>query len=116
MFKISQLDEAFKQSLSVVNFRGGFDTFLFRKGFKESFLSEKQRTEILDYVKTNIDDNVYINVKTQIDEQESLITGYYSNPQYSSIRPRKFRGAYAPVVYQTFAGLMEFSLLQQIEQ
>lgn len=106
MFNISQLDEAFKQSLSVVNFKGGFDTFKFRKGFEQEFnLSLEEKEEILDYVEQKLTNSTFHTVKSQIDNQEFLTSDFYANPY-----PRKFRGAYAPVVFKTFAGVMALSL------
>lgn len=110
MFDITQLHEAFKQSLSVVNFQGGFDSFKFRKGFEQEFnLSSEEKNEILDYVEQKLTSapfqTVFQTVKSQIDDQEFLTTDYYANSY-----PHKFRGAYAPVVFKTFAGVMALSL------
>lgn len=108
MFTAQQLGTAFNDTLSIVNFKSGFDTFKFRKGFESDFeLSKKQQDEILDYLKSNIqkENLIYRIVKSQIDNQEFLSTDYYTSP-YS----RKFRGAYSSVVYKTVAGIMALSL------
>lgn len=108
MFTLEQLDNAYKNALLVVQFEGGFDTFTFRKGFEHEFiLSDDEKKQILDYVESKIQQGSpqYQQIKSQIDQQEFLSTDYYCNPA-----PRKFVGAYAPVVYKTFAGLMAMSL------
>lgn len=113
MFTNEELNEAMTTATSVVEFQGGFDTLVFRKGFEESEFSASEKQSILDFISMNLSDNTYLSVKNQIDEQEFLFSEYYSAPQCSSNRPRQFRGAYAPVIKRTFAGLMELSLHQQ---
>lgn len=108
MLKNGNAEQAFRESVSAVTF--GFDTFAFRK-FYEVGLDKEEQIAIMDFVKEKIPKGtpIYQAVKKQIDEQEFLTTDYYANPY-----PRKFIGAYAPVVYKTFAGLMAMSLSQQI--
>jgi len=109
MFPIEKLDNAFNSALSIVNFRGGFDTFQFRKGFENEFnLTEDEKNEILDYLNRKLrkGNNIYQLVKNQINQSEFLTTAYYANPTY----PRRFRGAYHPVIMRTFGGAMALSL------
>jgi hypothetical protein len=104
MFTDVQLSNAFNESLSVINFQGGFDTFTFRKGFEGGLgLSPEEKNEILDYLKTKVrkGDHVYQKVKAQIDKEEFLSADYYENPV-----KRQFRGSYFPVVLKTLAGIM----------
>ncbi|WML41996.1 hypothetical protein RCG19_10420 [Neobacillus sp. OS1-2] len=104
MFTIIQLDNAFNSAIGIVNFKGGFDAFKFRKGFEEdTTISIAEKEEILAYLETKIPKSsmTYLIVKERINQQEFLSTDYYANPH-----PRKFRGAYAPVVLKTFAGIM----------
>lgn len=115
MFTNEALKEAMTTAISVVNFRGGFDTLVFQKCFEESEFSEEEKQSILDYIRINLTDATYLAVKTQVDKQQFLFTEWNSCPKCCSIRPRKFRGAYKPVIQRTFAGLMELSLCQQIE-
>lgn len=115
MFTVENLGNAFNDALSVVNFSGGFDTLVFQKGYEESEFSKTEKESILDYIRTNLSNATYLAVKTQVDKQQFLFTEWYSSPGSCSIRPRKFRGAYAPIIQRTFAGLMELSLCQQIE-
>ncbi|MFV0400971.1 MAG: hypothetical protein ACK5LX_10190 [Oscillospiraceae bacterium] len=106
MYTTKKLDNAFSSAISIVNFKGGFDTFKFRKGF-EYDLSMDEQEEVLDYLKTKIQKGslIYQAVKSQIDNQEFLSSDYYANPY-----PRTFRGAYSPVVVKTFGGVMALSL------
>lgn len=113
MFGIERLEHAFNTTLSVVNFRGGFDTFTFRQGFQHEFeLSNADKNEILDYLKTKAPQggSIFQAVKAQIDTQEFLSTDYYMNPF-----PRKFFGAYSPVIHKTMGGLMAMSLQNKEE-
>lgn len=108
MFTKQQLQDAFDDALAIVNFNGGFDTFTFRKDFEQmESLNTSEKEQILDYVKDRVQKGtaVFQKIKSEIDKQEFLTTDYYANPY-----PRKFLGAYAPVVYKTFAGLMAMSL------
>ena len=109
MFSLQQLQSAMNDALLVVNFQGGFDSFAFRKSFERDYgLSKDDKNEILNYLKTHVqkDGHIYHLVKKQIDAQEFLSSDYYANPY-----PRKFVGAYAPVVYKTLGGIMATSLL-----
>lgn len=111
MFSPEALQKAMAETVLVVNFQGGFDTFTFRKAFESDFdLSKEEQGKILDYLKTKIQkgNHIYHIVKNQIDNQEFLSTDYYANPY-----PRKFLGAYAPVIYKTLGGVMAMSLLRQ---
>lgn len=108
MLTSQQLQKAFTDALQLIQFKGGFDTFAFRKGFEREFsLNHSDKEQILNYIKIRIQkgDPVYQQVKSEIDKQEFLTTDYYTNPH-----PRRFLGAYAPVVYKTFAGVMAVSL------
>lgn len=108
MFNINQLDNGFKEFLSIVNFKGGFDTFKFRKGYEDNTtISNAEKEEILDYLKTKMPkiSFPYQLVRSQINQKEFLLTDYYASPY-----PRNFRGAYAPVVLKTFAGIMTICL------
>lgn len=100
------LRKAVADAADVVKFKGGFDTFAFRKHFEKE-LPKKDQQMILAFVKDNLAKGtpIYEAVKEQIDHQEFLATDYYANPY-----PRKFYGAYAPVVYKTFAGLVAVSM------
>jgi hypothetical protein len=115
MFTDENLKQALADAVSIAHFKGGFDTLVFRKGFEESEFTVSEKQSILDYISTNLGDNTYLAVKNQVDKQQFLFSEYYSCPECCSIRPRKFRGAYKPVIQRTFAGLMELSLCQQIE-
>lgn len=104
MITLTHLDHSFHSALTVVNFKGGFDTFKFRKGFEEDkTLTAEEKDEILDYLDDKLPKSswAFQKVKGQIDQQEFLSTDYYANPIQ-----RRFRGAYAPVVLKTFAGIM----------
>lgn len=108
-----QLDDAFNSSLCILNFKGGFDTYKFRKGFEENTnFSIAEKEEILAYLKTKItkSSKIYRIVKEWVDKLEFLSTDYYSSPY-----PRKFRGAYSPVVLKTIAGIMLITYLSGIE-
>lgn len=105
MYTSKQLNDAFKNALLIVNFKGGFDSFAFRKGFEREFLLDNLEKEmVLEYLKKKVQKGspVYVLVKSSIDNQEFLTTDYYANPN----SPRRFRGAYCSVVYKTLAGLM----------
>lgn len=108
MFRIESLHKAEEEAVLLVN-SWRIDTFAFRKFFERD-LSQKEKGEILEYLKSKIqkENQIYAIVKTQIDNQEFLTTDYYVNPF-----PRKFRGSYAPVVYKTLGGIMGMMLLQQ---
>lgn len=104
MITLTYLNHMFHSALTVVNFKGGFDTYKFRKVFEEDkTLSVEEKIQILDYLDARLPKSnwVYQTVKGQIDQQEFLSTDYYANPIQ-----RRFRGAYAPVVLKTFAGIM----------
>lgn len=106
MFTKGQLDDSFKSASSVV-FRGkGFDTFVFRKGFEEeTSLTDDEKNQILSYLEEKVSrsDALFIKAKECIDQSE-MSSDYFHN------YPRKFRGAYRPVVMQFLAGLMINSL------
>lgn len=104
MIEENALNRAFRDASHVIFFRGGLDTFAFRKGFEtELDLSEPERRQLLSYVKEKLGRGTvaYQALKREIDRQEFLSTDYYVNPY-----PRRFYGAYAPVVFKTFAGVM----------
>lgn len=105
MLTSQQLTDAFTDASAIMNH--SFDTFAFRKYFEENFSHQAAGTQILDYVKNTISQGgtAYRKLKAEIDNQEFLSTDYYANPG-----DRKFLGAYAPVVYKTFAGLMAICL------
>jgi|GEM_PF-1657314 hypothetical protein len=112
MFTMNQLDNAFNDSVKIVNFKGGFDSFKFRKGFEEdTTISREEKEKILEYLKSKMkkDDEISTKIKEQIDKQE-FASDYYQNPY-----PKTSRGAYFPVVLKTFAGIMLIDLLQQID-
>lgn len=97
-------DERFATVQSLINFNGGIDTYTIRRHFEEdTSISTEQKEKIITYLKTKVPKNsiVYTKVKNQIDNQEFFIKDYYANPY-----PRTVRGAYAPVVLKTIAGLM----------
>lgn len=105
MYTIKQFDDAFNSALCVINFKGGFDSYKFRKGFEQDTnISTAEKKEILDYLITKMSKSsrTYRIVKERIDKQEFLSTDYYANSY-----PRKYRGAYSPVVLKTFAGVMQ---------
>lgn len=106
MYSSQALQRAMEGTLCAVNFRGGVDTFAFRKAFERE-LGEGEKAEILEYIKQRIPlgGTTYQTVKSQIDTQEFLTTDYYQSPY-----PRKFLGAYAPVVYKTLGGIMRMFL------
>jgi hypothetical protein len=108
MYTINQLDDAFNSALCIVNFKGGFDSFKFRKGFEEeTAISNQEKKEILDYLKIRLKrgNEIFEKIREQIEKQE-FASDYYQNPY-----PRKFRGAYYPVILKTFAGIILISLL-----
>lgn len=110
MFTKEELHNALSESIMVLS-RVSVDTFVFRKSFERDFeLEEEEKRQILSYVRENIcqEHSIYRTLKREIDRQEFLSTDYYQN-----LYPRRFLGAYAPVVYKTFAGVMAMSLLQQ---
>lgn len=113
MLPIKELDDAYNSSLSIVTFKGGFDSFKYRKGFEEDTnLSIEDKEELLNYLKSKMQKNSseYQAVRKQINQEEFLSTDYYANPH-----PRKFRGAYAPVILKTFAGVMSLVIEQKGE-
>lgn len=114
MLTNKELDDAFNSALSVVNFKGGFDSFKFRKGFEEDAnISIEDKDIIMNYLENKLpkSSDVYQSVSKQINDSEFLSTDYYANPH-----PRKFRGAYAPVVRKTFAGIMLLVIEQKREE
>lgn len=106
MYTPEALQKAMADTVLIVNHKRGFDTFAFRKSFELNSPQNEQQ-EIMDYLKEHAvkGSPAYQRTKSQIDRQEFLTTDYYVNPY-----PRKFRGAYAPVVYKTLAGVMWASL------
>jgi hypothetical protein len=71
-------------------------------GFKEeTSLTDEEKNQILSYLEGNVsrNDPLYIKAKAYIDQSE-MSSDYFHN------HPRKFRGAYYPVVMQFIAGLM----------
>ena len=109
MYSPEALQKALADAVLISNYKRGFDTFAFRKSFEQN-LSRNEQKEILDYLKANAQQSspAYQKTKRELDRQEFLTTDYYVNPY-----PRKFRGAYAPVVYKTLAGIMWASLMRQ---
>lgn len=108
MYTKKQLDKAFNDFLSILNHKGGIDTFKFRYGFKTDFgLSKEEKEDIYNYLEKAIPKGcaIYRKVKGEIDCTEFLTTDYYKNPS-----PRQFKGAYYPVVLQTIGGIMAVSL------
>ncbi|WP_217587850.1 hypothetical protein [Lentibacillus saliphilus] len=113
MLTVKQLDYAFNSALNVVTFKGGFDSFKFRKGFDEATnISIEDKEEIMKYLENKIpkSSEEYQLVRKQINHNEFLSTDYYENPH-----PRKFRGTYAPVILKTFAGIMSLVIEQKGE-
>lgn len=107
MYTTAQLDNAFNASVFVVNFKGGFDTFKFRKSFEEeTTITQEEKDQILSYLKSKIKkgDAIYTEIKNQIDSKE-FNSDYYEDQTY-----RNSRGAYFPVILKTFAGIMLIKL------
>ena len=80
----------------------------FRKGFEEdTTITPSDKEQVLSFLKTKMPKTSadYQKLKSQVDKQEFLTTDYYASPY-----PKKFRGAYAPVVLKTFAGIMSVGL------
>lgn len=114
MLAVKKLDDAFNSALNVVNFKGGFDSFKFRKGFDEDTnISIEDKKEIMKYLENKIpkSSDEYQLVRKQINHNEFLSTDYYANPH-----PRKFRGAYAPVILKIFVGIMSLVIEQKGEE
>lgn len=107
MYTTEQLEDAYDSALCVINYKGGFDTFKFRRGgFEDDPSPASDKQQVLAYLKTKMPQTgiLFAKVKKQIDTEE-FSSDYYTNPD-----PRKFRGAYAPVVLKTVAGIMLVSL------
>lgn len=80
MFTSQQLQKAFTDALQLVQFKGGFDTFAFRKGFEREFsLDHSDKEQILDYIKIRIQkgDSVYQQVKSEF-ENYKIMNDYCS--------------------------------------
>ena len=105
MFTKKQLDTAYEDAALLASKK--VDTFTFRMGFQQD-VAPKDQEQILVYLQQRLQlgDPLYTALKGQIDRQEFLSTDYYANPY-----PRRFRGAYGPVVRKTFAGLMSLTLV-----
>ena len=76
MITLTHLDHSFHSALTVVNFKGGFDTFKFRKGFEEDkTLTAEKKDEILDYLDDKLPKSswAFQKVKGQIDQQEFFV-------------------------------------------
>ncbi|OME71504.1 hypothetical protein BSK65_10715 [Paenibacillus odorifer] len=111
MFTNEQLGNSLKQASELLRWDKGFDNFVFRMGFKEeTSLTDAQKDQILSYLEVNVsrNDPLYIKAKAYIDQSE-MSSDYFHN------YPRKFRGAYYPVVMQFIAGLMVNSLDTRID-
>ncbi|WP_018758478.1 hypothetical protein [Paenibacillus terrigena] len=107
MFTNEQLDDSFKSASFVVFRAKGFDSLVFRKGFEEeTSLTDDEKNQILSYLEEKVSksDALFIKAKDCIDQSE-LSSDYFHN------YPRKFRGAYYPVVLKFIAGLMVNSLV-----
>ncbi|MEK4439080.1 hypothetical protein [Paenibacillus sp. FSL K6-2862] len=107
MFKDVQLANSLQSAKYVIQNARGFDTFVFRMGFKEeTSLSDAKKDQILSYLEEHVsrNDPLYIKAKAYIDQSE-MSSDYFHN------HPRKFRGAYYPVVMQFIAGLMANSMI-----
>lgn len=105
MYSSKILNQMFHESLSIISYKGGYDTFAFRQVFQT--LSTQEKMEIYSYLEAAVSKNSYIyrKVKDQIDRTEFLSSDYYANSF-----PRQFRGAYYPVVLQTLGGIMRVSI------
>ncbi|TDG00908.1 hypothetical protein [Paenibacillus piri] len=111
MFKEVELADSLQSASYVIQNAKGFDTFVFRMGFKEeTSLTDAQKDQILSYLEENVsrNDPLYIKAKAYIDQSE-MSSDYFHN------YPRKFRGAYRPVVMQFIAGLMTNSIDTRID-
>lgn len=111
MFTNEQLGNSLREASVLLRWDKGFDTFVFRMGFKEeTSLSDAQKDQILSYLEKNVsrNDPIYTKAKAYIDQSE-MSSSYFRN------HPRKFRGAYRPVVMQFIAGLMINSLDTRID-
>lgn len=104
-YTINQLDKAFDDFLSILNYP--LDTFTFRKGYETAFnLSEQEKKEISTYLERKVPLNsvIYRKAKRAVDQAEFLATDYYQN------HSAKFRGSYRPVVMRTIGGVIALSL------
>jgi hypothetical protein len=111
MFTNEQLGNSLQSASSIVFRVKGFDTFVFRMGFKEEIsLMDEDKKQILSYLEKNVsrNDPLFIRAKNCIDQSE-MSSDYFYN------YPRKFRGAYRPVVLKFIAGLMVNSIDTRID-
>ncbi|MFC7680317.1 hypothetical protein [Paenibacillus sp. GCM10028914] len=107
MYNDDQLADSLQSASYLIQNAKGFDTFVFRMGFKEELsLTDAQKDQILSYLEENVsrNDHLYIKAKAYIDQSEM-------SSDYFHKYPRKFRGAYRPVVMQFISGLMTNSLI-----
>jgi hypothetical protein len=111
MFKEVELADSLQSASYVIHNARGFDTFVFRKGFEEEIsLTDEDKKQILSYLERNVsrNDPLFIRAKDCIDQSE-MSSDYFHN------YPRKFRGAYYPVVLKFIAGLMASSIDTRID-
>lgn len=84
----------------------GIDTLMFRKGFEDGVLTNKN--EIIFYIEKYLSrsDKEYKLLKKLIDKSEFRSSYYLDNYIPKLNRKRKFMGSTKNVIYKTFAGLM----------